>query len=158
MRSQDRKEIENHLKTIDTNNHNIIKNSNQQVIINKNFNETFTKTKESIAKDRENIILENNKIINYSYNLMHEIKYIDYSLKIKILSDNIESIQNNIAASRIGIIFTNFLTNDEIKEFKVDILKLKNIKLATLLDNFDNIIFVIMVPKDTINGHMYERC
>lgn len=55
MDNDDRQEIEDHLKTIDTNNHNIILNSNQQVKINTIFNETFTKIKEAIAKDRENI-------------------------------------------------------------------------------------------------------
>lgn len=55
MDNNDREEIEKHLNVIDINDHNLIENSNQQVRINKNFNETFIKLKEAIENDRNTI-------------------------------------------------------------------------------------------------------
>lgn len=150
MDSEDREEIERHLSSIDINNHNIINNVNQQVKINKYFNESFIQLKEAIEKDRLKISTKLNEIISYSRRLYCEFAYIDNLLKLKILSDNVEHIQNNIASSRIGIIHSNILTNEEIEEYQIDLEKLKNIKLGTIIDKSNNLIFVIMIPKDVI--------
>lgn len=150
MDSEDREEIERHLSSIDINNHNIITNVNQQIKINKNFNESFIQLKEAIEEDRLKILRKLGDIKSYSDIIYTEFAYLDQLLKLKILSDNVEHIQNNIASSRIGIIHSNILTNEEIEEYEIDFEKLKNIKLSTLIDKSDNLIFVIMIPKDVI--------
>lgn len=150
MDNQDREEISGHLNTIDINNHNIIGNTNQQVKINKNFNETFVQIKNIIEGDRKILQEKINDINNFNNRLFSDIQYIDYTLKIKILLDSIQSIQDNIASSRSGILHSNILTIEEIEEYQIDLIKLKNIKLATLVDNNSNIIFIIMIPKETI--------
>lgn len=150
MDNEDRENIERHLNVIDINNHNIIGEVNQQVRINKNFNETFTRIKDIIEGDRKIIKEKTNEIVKSNNILFTETKYIDYLLKIKILSDSISNIQDNIASSRIGIIHSNILTVEEIDEYQIDLIKLKNLKLGTLVDNKNNIIFVIMIPKETI--------
>lgn len=150
MDNQDREEIESHLSIIDTNNHNIINNVNQQVRINTNFNQTFIKLKEIIEKDRVAIASNLNHIGSDNRRIYIQVTYIDFVLKLKILSDNIEHIQENIASSRLGILHSNILTSEEIEEYKIDLQKFRNIKLGTVVDNLDNLIFVIMVPKDII--------
>lgn len=151
MDDNDRQDIEDHLKTVDTNSHNVIENLNSQVKINRNFNETFTKLKETILSDRTKILNQVNEIKNYNNVLYRQTIYTDFVLKLKILQDNIEHIQDNIASARLGIIHSNILTNEEIVEYNVDFEKLQNIKLGTLIDDKDNIVFIIKIPKEMIN-------
>lgn len=56
MDDEDRQNIEEHLSVIDSNNHNIIPNMNQQVKINDNFNKTFVMLKNIIDNDRNKIL------------------------------------------------------------------------------------------------------
>lgn len=95
MNEDDREEIESHLKTIDINSHNIIENINQQVKINKNFNETFLKLKELIEEDRSKISYKLTELSSFNKILYTHVTYLDYILKLKILRDNIEHIQQN---------------------------------------------------------------
>lgn len=150
MDDADRQELEQHLDVIDSNNHNIIQNVNSQVKINKNFNETFQKIKETIEKDRKILSDKLNSVENYNKVIYRQILYTDFALKLKILQDNVEQIQDNIASARVGIIHSNILTNEEILEYKVDFQKLQNIKLGVVLRNNDNLIFVIRIPKEII--------
>jgi len=155
MDDDERQEIADHLQTIDTNNHNIIQNLNSQIKVNKNFNETFLKLKETIQKDRAvsskifNEIKENHKT------LYIQTLYTDFLLKLKILQDNIEHIQDNISSSRSGIIHSNILTNEEILAYKIDFFKIQQVKVATVIDNRENIIFVIKVPNEILNLPKY---
>lgn len=151
MDNDDKLEIEQHLNIIDANNHNTINGINNQIKINQNFNETFTKLKQIIEKDRSIISQQVNNIQDYDKTLHNQIIYLDLALKLKILEDNVEHIQDNIASSRIGIVHSNILTNEEITEYKVDPEKLQNIKLGTVIDKNENIIFAIKIPRETIN-------
>ena len=151
MDNVDRQEIQEQLLIITKNNKNLIEGHNSQIKINSNFNETFIKLKEAIEKDRTSISelvsgLETNEKI-----LKRQIQYLDFVLKLKILQDNVEHLQDNISSSRLGIIHSNILTNDEIIEYDIDLYKLENIKMGTLIDNKDNIIFVLRIPKNIIN-------
>lgn len=151
MDDSDRQEIEDHLNTIDRNNHNSIENINKQIKINQNFNETLMKLKNVIEKDRLSVLVRLNELEDYYSKVLYGYTiYIDFALKLKILQDNIEHIQDNIASARLGIIHSNILTNEEIVEYKIDFQKLQNIKLGTVIDNRDNIIFVIRIPKELI--------
>lgn len=147
MDDEDRKEIEGHLETIDINNHKIINNINNQVRINKNFNESFTVLKNIIEQDRKQI-MQNFNNFNHAYQtLVLQTKYIDCLLKIKILDDKISLIQDNIASSRLKIVHSNILSPQEIEMYDIDLNKLRNVKLGTLTDERLNIIFAIMIPK-----------
>lgn len=150
MDNEDRENIEKHLDVIDINNHNIIKNVNQQVIINKNFNETFEKLKDILEKDRVKILDSYNHIDSQYKRLASQTFYIDNILKIKMLHDNIEHIQDNIASSRSGIIHSNILSPEEIEGYDIDVNKLQNLKIGSLQTKSDHIIFVIMVPREII--------
>lgn len=150
MDNEDRENIEQHLSVIDTNNHNLIKNTNQQVIINRNFNESLGKLKDMLEKDRVKILESFNHINSQYKRIASQTFYIDYILKIKILHDNLEHIQDNIAASRSGILHSNILTPQEIDEYSIDANKLQNLKIGSLQTKSDHIIFVIMVPRENI--------
>ncbi|CAD7078670.1 unnamed protein product [Hermetia illucens] len=56
MDAQARQEIDDHLKTLDLNTHNLISTINQQVEINKNYSETFKQLKKIVKRDREIIL------------------------------------------------------------------------------------------------------
>lgn len=150
MDSEDREDIEKHLSVIDTNNHNIIQNLNQQVKINNNFNESFGRLKDILEKDRTKILDTYNQINSQYKNLASQTLYIDYVLKIKILQDNLEHIQDNIESSRSGILHSGILTPQEIKEYDIDINKLKNIKVGSLFSESNHLIFIIMVPREIL--------
>ncbi|XP_050338641.1 uncharacterized protein LOC126765073 [Bactrocera neohumeralis] len=53
MDDEDRSEIENHISTIDENNHNMIEAFNNNILINNNFNETMRKLAKTIELDRQ---------------------------------------------------------------------------------------------------------
>lgn len=150
MDNEDRDNIEKHLDIIDANNHNIIQNLNQQVKINNNFNESFERLKDILEKDRTKILDSYNSISSQYKNLASHTFYIDYLLKIKILHDNLEHIQDNVASSRTGIIHSNLLTPQEIEEYDININKLMNIKIGTLYSKTNHLTFVILVPRETI--------
>jgi len=57
---------------------------------------------------------------------------------------------DNIVTARLGLIHTNILTNEEIIDYKFDVHRLQNIKLGIVLDNNENIIFAIKVPKNIL--------
>lgn len=52
MDDEDRQLINEHCIITDTNNHNIIENTNQQIHINTNFNESISKLRDNIISDR----------------------------------------------------------------------------------------------------------
>lgn len=150
MDNEDRENIEKQLDFIETNNHNIIENVNKQVKINNNFNESFVRLKETLENDRTKIIDTYNSVSSQYKNLISHTSYIDYLLKIKIFHDNLEHIQDNVASSRSGIIHSNILTPEEIEQYNIDIHKLMNIKIGSFYSKSNNLIFVILVPRETI--------
>lgn len=150
MDDNDRQDIENHLKTIDENNHMTITNLNKNIQINNHFNETFKKIKIAIESDRKEITNKFNEIESKYTVLSKQIIYLDTLMKIKILEDNVEHIQNNIVSSRLSIMSNNILTDDEIIKYNIDINKLKNIKLGTAKYKNDEIIFAIKIPNKSV--------
>lgn len=155
MDDNDRQNIEEHLKTIDENNHNIINQSNRQVYVNDHFNKTFLTLKQTIENDRKKIINQLNSINQGNKHVISKILYLESILKIKIIKDNLEHIQNNIASSRIGLMGNNILTNEEIDKYNIDLEKFQNIKLGTFKYDECKIIFAIKIPKSTFKAKLY---
>lgn len=144
----DRTEIERHLHTIDNNNHAVIENLNKNIEINYIFNETVSKLKDAIESDRTQINSKLNQITKNDEELENKLIYLDLLLKIKILLDNIEHIQNNLVAAKTNTINNNVLTSEEIARYNIDLYKMQNTKLSAAQYKENKIIFVIQIPKD----------
>lgn len=155
MDDDDRQNIEEHLKVIDENNHNVMINSNKQVHVKDYFNKTFLTLKDAIEKDRIQITEQLNIVNEGNKKILSKLVYLETLLKIKIIKDNLEHIQNNIASSRLGTMGNNILTTDEISKYDIDFDKLQNIKLGTLKYEEDKIIFAIKIPKETFKTKLY---
>lgn len=148
MDDNDRVDIEEHLMTIDENNHSIINNLNKNIEINNHFTNTFDKLKETIDADRDKIQGKFNEIRADNEIIYRKLIYLDALLKLKIIENNIEQIQNNIASSKINMMNSNILTEEEIKKYEIDLYKLQNIRLGTAEYKNDKIIFAIRIPKE----------
>lgn len=150
MNDDDRVEIEEHLKVVDENNHNAIENLNKNIYINDHFNRTLNRLKTAIDTDRKTVLQKFNAISKNDDRLLEELNYVDVLLKLKILSDDVERIQNNIASAKLNVMTSNILTDQEIIDFGIDFYELQYIQLGAARYRNDHIIFVIKFPKDMI--------
>lgn len=155
MDDNDRIEIENHFKTLDENNEQIRDSINKEIIINNHYNKTFYKLKTAIEQDRAVILNKLNDIETNNDLMLTKIAYLDTLLKIKLLEENIEHIQNNIASAKLNFMSSNVLTREEIESLNIDFHKLQLIELAVAKYRDRNIIFVLRVPKDIITAKRY---
>lgn len=143
MDEEDRIKIEEHLRILDSNSNNIVNGFNGQIRINDQVNKTLVQLKNIILKDRNLILKEFDRL---SLGLKQSL-YFDQLLKIQILKEKIENIQDNVASARHGILHPNILTDKEIEYYDIDFYKLQYIKLG--IGKFQNstLIFAIKVPK-----------
>lgn len=153
MDDDDRQNIEEHLRIVGENNHNLIEQSNHQVFVNDHFNITFAMIKKIIETDRTVILKQFDNVKTENMKLINKIRYIELLSQIRIIKDNVEQIQNNIASSRLGIMGNNILTNDEISRY--DLEKLRNIKLSTAKYEDNKIVFAIKIPSEIIVTKKY---
>lgn len=143
MVEEDRTKIEEHLKLVELNNRNIISEFKGQIRINNQVNKTLVQLKNIILKDRNLVLREFDKL---SLNLKQNL-YFDHLLKIQMLKEKIEHIQDNLASARHGILHPNILTNEEIEYYQIDFNKLQYIKLGMSEFQDNMIIFAIKIPK-----------
>lgn len=149
----DRQDIEKHFSVVDGNNHEIIKTVNQQIKINTNYNESISKLKQTIETDRQRILDKFNQIEGLSIRLHSETFFIEQMFKLSTLKEKVETIQQNIASARIGVLHPNLLTNEEIVTYNIDFKKLLNIRTGVATFDNNKIIFAIKLPVDTINAN-----
>ena len=107
MDDDDRQNIEEHLRIMDTNNHNLIEQSNHQVFINNHFDNTFVMLQQIIENDRTDILKEFANLKTENIKLINKIRYLELLSQIRIIKDNVEQHQNNTASSRVGIMVNN---------------------------------------------------
>lgn len=137
MDSDDREEVEEHLKVINSNNYNAISNLNAQIKINSNL---------KILTEKIN---ENRKLMLKFYN---SINTIDRTSDLKIIQDEIEKIQDNIIFAKHGTVSRSILT-EEIDFYKIGFSKLQQLKC--LLGNINKtLFFVILIPVFSENTFM----
>lgn len=153
MDDNDRQNIEEHLRITDENNHMAISTLNKNIKINEHFNKTITNLANTILSDRIKVEATINNIQSiFGGILLKKLTYLEILFKIKIISDSIEQVQNNLASARLGIMTSNILTNEEIVKYKIDIFRLENIRLGAAEYKNSDIIFTIQIPKDTIQA------
>ncbi|CAD7078512.1 unnamed protein product [Hermetia illucens] len=144
MDAQDRQDIDDHLKTLDLNTHNLISTINQQVEINKNYCDTFKQLKEIVKRDREIIL---NRIHNLSMANNH---FYDQMFKIQIIKSRIEHIQDNIASTRYGLLHPGILTEEEIQKYEINLNELAYVKVGVAKSENNLLLFAIKIPKEYI--------
>lgn len=147
MDDQDRRDIDAHLHTLDVNNHNIIETINQQVDINKHFNDTFRQLKDIANRDRN---IFSDKINRISSSTLMNNMYYDQLFKVQILQHRIENLQDNVASARYGMLHPNILTDEEIAKYDVNFSKLQYIKVGVAKSNKNLLLFAIKIPKEFV--------
>jgi len=146
MDDEDRKSIEAQLRAIDENNHNLIENANQQVIINENFNKSISQIKDLIKDDRIKILERLDKVNSMHKQLVKEDIAIGLLFKIRILKDKAQAIQQAIASTKLGLFQPNLLSQDEIEKFDINFNSLQHIKLVLAEYGDNKLNFIIMIP------------
>lgn len=146
MDNEDRQRIEEHILTIDKNNHNLIKNMNQQIKINDNFNKSFIMIQEAIKNDRQQMnLLYKLERKTFSFNLINEQLF-----KLNIIKEKVKQIQDNIASARLNLLHPNILSKEEIIKYNIDFKKLNQIRLGLAKHINGIIIFAIKIPIDYV--------
>lgn len=143
MDEYDRQDIHNHL--LQTN-----ESVHQQIVVNDYFNSAINQLKQIVKSDRQEIekgLNSINKKIDKEYELNI---YLQQLMKIQLLKNKIDHIQDNIVSAKYGIIHPNILTSKEILKYEIDYNKLKYIQLGTAMFNNTYIIFGIKIPKSFV--------
>jgi hypothetical protein len=148
MDNDDRIQIEEHLKTIDANNHQSITTLNKQIKINDDIQKNIELIRKHIT---ENEVLTL-KTLNYTTDITEKsiknIHFLSILSDLNLLNSEIDKIQQNIVFARYGIMSHSILTEEEINEYDIDISKYKKIK-CSLLNFNEKLIFAILIPNFT---------
>ena len=148
MDDDDRQNILEHVTELETNNENTINVVNKQIEINQSFNESIKHFKEIIETDRIDLSKSFSELKeNEKQFILKQIK-LDQILKLNMLEEKINQIIDNIALIKHGLIHPSLLTLAELTDTKLDILKLKNIKVGTLKYNNETLVIAIKIPNN----------
>lgn len=146
MDDSDRQEISDHLRVIESNVENSIRNLNAQIEINSSLNESITNLKDIIESDRNQIHKVYNEITENERRIIHHQLKIDQVLKLRMLEDKLNQIIDNVALMKHGLLHPSMLTATELKNTKLDFYGLKNIRVGLLRHNVTSLIFAIKIP------------
>lgn len=150
MDDNDRQEILEHLHVIDENSHNSIQNLNKQIKINDSFNKTFLNLKALIEDDRKLILQSLNTSYQQIKDLSETVLYLDQETKLRYIENKINQILDNIVSTKNNFIHPSMLTAEELDLYKVDIHKLKLLKLGIMEYKNNFLVFAIKIPRDYI--------
>lgn len=126
MDEEDRKVIENHLSKFKENMQETNELLNKQIYINTYFNDTIQYMKQIIKADRKATENQLNAIGKYENNRYQENLYYDQQIKIQLIRNKIEHLQDNVASARYNILHPSILTDSEIKKYNINFNKNRN--------------------------------
>lgn len=150
MDHDDKLEIEEHLKTIDFNNNNLINNFNKQIKINNDLQSNIKTLKNRIDENQILTLKSMNYTTDVTKRSIKNLHFLSILSDINILNSEIDKIQQNIVFAKHGIMSHSVLTDKEINEFNIDVFKYKEIK-SSLLEYDSKLIFAILIPNLTEN-------
>lgn len=150
MDEEDRQNVEEQQRVMAENNHQLIEGFNQQIVINNNFNKSIQTLRSVLVADRGEITNSINKMKDANENLIKENLATLQLLKINILKRKMENLQQTVASARLGIFSPTLLTKEEIETFKIDVEKLKQIKIGLVTSQNMAISLIIKVPLERI--------
>ena len=151
----DRQNIQAHFAVEDKNMHAVVEGINQQIHVNNNFNESIANLKNFLMSDRQEIRNQLGHISQLNVRIVREELATRQLLKLQLLKQQAQHIQDNVVAARTGIPRPGILTRDEIEKFDINFEKLRNMGLgmATYMD--DILVFIVKIPTRT--SKMYKR-
>lgn len=148
MDDNDRQDIENHLKIVDENLHNSITTLNQQVKVNEYFSKTFKYLKDAVEQDRQ-------AILNYQTVAEKKLRdalsvnlFSEQILKVHILKEKIDHIQDSIVSAKHGLLHPGILTNEEVDIYNIDLYKLQHLKICAIEFAEKLLLLVIKIPQE----------
>jgi len=152
MDNDDREAISAHLAKIDENSHNLIDTVNHQIQINDNFNKSILQIKVIMEHDRIQSLEKLKQINENDQKLFKEDIAISELFKIGILKQKVQTIQQAIVSTKLGLLQTSMLTREEIERFGIDFYKLSNIRLVIAEYGGNRLNFIIKVPSQMVKA------
>lgn len=150
MDNEDREQIWNYLRISEENSHNAIDAINEQIKINKNFNESIETLKKTILDDREKILNTYNRIQNSISKIVKNQLFLDQMTKLRFIENKVNQIQDNVVSAKYNIIHPSILTLEELNEYEIDLHKLKLIKMGVLEYKNKFLIIAIKIPRNYV--------
>lgn len=142
MDNEDRREIDQHIQALEKGMENTIQTINEQVHINDYFNKTL-----HLLMSTENTIIKRRNDVTDSLNvILREQRRLDAVLKLQILEDKVDSLLDNIASIKNGILHPGILLAEEIEAYNITIEKLENAKTGIIMTQNNKLILVINIP------------
>lgn len=132
MDNSDREEIANHLDIIEKNSHNAIQAINEQIKVNKHFNESIESLKTIVRNDRKIILNNFNQIESAIKNISKQQMFLDQITKIRFIDNKVNQIQDNIVSAKHSMIHPSILTSQEINEYEINFYKLRLLRMGVL--------------------------
>ena len=117
---QDKIEIENHFEALETAHNDVVRTVNQQIEINRSFNDSFKQLEAIIKNDRKLILKELEVIPELKEEFDEESKAIMKLFTISSLKRQVHAVQQNIAASKSGMFDPSILSKEEIEKYQID--------------------------------------
>lgn len=148
MDNDDKIEIEEHLKTTDFNNYNLITNSNKQIKINIDLQNNIKILQKRMNENQILTLRALNVTNEVTKRSIKNIHFLSVLNNLNLLNSEVDKIQQNIVFAKHGIMSHSILTDDEIDEYDIDVFKYKEIK-SSLLRFDDKLIFAILIPNLT---------
>lgn len=153
--SEDGRIIKEKLDNLEDVTKTIVRNNNKQIEINDQFNQQFKQLKN---------IFEGNNVLNNHYNaITYDIlelrKEMELNKNILKLQKMLEKINDVILTSRSGMLTQDLITIKEIKDYELNLEKLRQIKI-TLATYKNNLLIIMNIPKfskTTYNEIMLEN-
>ena len=148
MDDEDRKEIEEKLQVISTNNHNLIEQSNKQVSVNKHFDDKLSELTK--LENRQTLSIMNH-IVKVNETSRQQDK-LQLRYELDHLEKIVEQVRELLLAARLRTLNRDILTDQEINDFNITLEKMENIELDVAMKDF-NIIFIIKVPNMSLDTY-----
>lgn len=145
MDDNDRREIESQLQVLETNTHNAITQSNNQIQINEQFDEQLEKLTTLYSSQMKKIIEQYTEMRNTSTQQQKELKSEQVKYHLAHLKEIIDKVEGIMLTSSLGLLSQNILTDEEIQANNITFEKLQGIRM-TVATSGRNIIFIIRVP------------
>lgn len=150
MSDSDRQAIEEHFKVTDENNHNLIVATNQQIILNDNFNKSINILKTAMEADRRKIMERLGAVDDMDRKIIKEDSAIILIFKLGLFKQQLQTVEMTIANAKRGVFLPEILTSEEIEKLKIDAEKLQGIRVGVGNWEEGKLHLVLKIPAETL--------
>lgn len=145
----DRQQINQHFEVVDSNNHQIIEQSNHQVHINDRFNSSINKLVKAINENRA--ALNSLTLAKQVSEAQHHRDVAIFQLfKLMDIKSQMRIIQESIALAKMKIFNPALLTKTEIENYKINVEAVQDMQMGVALHKYTTLMFVIKIPIETM--------